>query len=174
MVKRMNSFFRLQPWNLYLCHPSSYKRREISYQKPVARGRLLHLFLKPVNTQKNNQQTATGPGPRYRYGYRSWFQGCKNAAINAGHRTEAAMANRILPLSTTTGLSLLPCFSWPRFNILGRNKIPRIMMTSTRISWIPENIYPPLRPSGYHKNNRQTSYLLFGNENTPIGSNSTK
>ena len=77
---------------------------------------------------------ATGPEPIYKNGKGSFCQGCMNAAIAAGQRMDAAMAIRIFPESTTAGLKTAGLFSCPRFNILGKNKIPRIMATSTKIS----------------------------------------
>jgi diphthamide synthase subunit DPH2 len=94
-----------------------------------------HFFRNPVNTQKNIQQTATGPSPKYKNGIRSSRQGLRNAATTAGHKTETAIARRILPESVAAVFCTAACVvACPRLKILGKKKIARIMMTRTRIS----------------------------------------
>ncbi len=48
------------------------------------------------------------------------------------------MARRIFPESTSTALGAAGLFSWPRFNIRGKNNIPRMIATSTIREYIRE------------------------------------
>jgi hypothetical protein len=58
---------------------------------------------------------------------------------------EMAMANLIFPESSIGGLRTTGEVCGRLFIILGKNKIPRTMITSTNISCIPENIHPPIK-----------------------------